>query len=171
MWAENLTVEDYQNLIDRGWRRSGKYCYKPVMDETCCPLYTIRCEALNVKLSKSQKKILKRVKHFLTEGDSEKNHEANEMQHDGISTDVFLKEKPATSIDINKIEITKCNLSVSKPNDRDVSTSKTNDTSPSKIAKTESSTSVTLTVSNNNDTSNKKEENSLENKNIKTGMK
>lgn len=42
MWAESLTVEDYQYLIDRGWRRSGKYCYKPVMDITCCPLYTIR---------------------------------------------------------------------------------------------------------------------------------
>ncbi|CAH1977898.1 unnamed protein product [Acanthoscelides obtectus] len=42
MWADTLTVEDYQNLIDRGWRRSGKYCYKPTMDETCCPQYTIK---------------------------------------------------------------------------------------------------------------------------------
>lgn len=42
MWAERLTCEDYQNLIDRGWRRSGKYVYKPKMDETCCPQYTIR---------------------------------------------------------------------------------------------------------------------------------
>jgi len=22
--------------------RSGKYCYKPIMDQTCCPQYTIR---------------------------------------------------------------------------------------------------------------------------------
>lgn len=42
MWAESLTVADYQALIDRGWRRSGRYLYKPVMEETCCPQYTIR---------------------------------------------------------------------------------------------------------------------------------
>jgi len=29
MWAHRLTCQDYQDLIDRGWRRSGKYCYKP----------------------------------------------------------------------------------------------------------------------------------------------
>lgn len=43
MWAHLMTVHDYQDLIDRGWRRSGKYCYKPVMDIVCCPMYTIRC--------------------------------------------------------------------------------------------------------------------------------
>lgn len=42
MWAHAMTVGDYQDLIDRGWRRSGKYCYKPTMDVTCCPMYTIR---------------------------------------------------------------------------------------------------------------------------------
>lgn len=42
MWADQLTVNDYQDLIDRGWRRSGKYCYKPIMNQTCCPQYPIR---------------------------------------------------------------------------------------------------------------------------------
>ena len=42
MWAHVLNVEQYQALIDRGWRRSGSYCYKPVMDRICCPPYTIR---------------------------------------------------------------------------------------------------------------------------------
>lgn len=42
MWAHAMAVSDYQDLIDRGWRRSGKYCYKPTMDVTCCPMYTIR---------------------------------------------------------------------------------------------------------------------------------
>lgn len=42
MWAHSLTVQDYQALIDRGWRRSGSYCYKPLNDETCCPMYTIK---------------------------------------------------------------------------------------------------------------------------------
>lgn len=42
MWTSSLTVEAYQDMIDRGWRRAGKYCYKSIMDKTCCPLYTIR---------------------------------------------------------------------------------------------------------------------------------
>ncbi|XP_011158436.1 arginyl-tRNA--protein transferase 1 isoform X1 [Solenopsis invicta] len=65
MWAHSLTVQDYQSLIDRGWRRSGCYCYKPTMNLTCCPQYTIKCEVLNFRISKSQKKILKRMTKFL----------------------------------------------------------------------------------------------------------
>lgn len=42
MWLYYLTVGDYQNLIDRGWRRSGNYGYKPIAHDACCPLYTIR---------------------------------------------------------------------------------------------------------------------------------
>ncbi|CAB3253309.1 unnamed protein product [Arctia plantaginis] len=70
MWAHTLTVSDYQDLIDRGWRRSGKYCYKPIMDVTCCPLYTIRCRSLEFKATKSQKKVLKQVNKFLIGHDS-----------------------------------------------------------------------------------------------------
>lgn len=42
MWAHCMTATDYQALIDRGWRRSGMYCYKADMKTTCCPLYTIK---------------------------------------------------------------------------------------------------------------------------------
>ncbi|XP_001944839.2 arginyl-tRNA--protein transferase 1 [Acyrthosiphon pisum] len=73
MWASSLSVGAYQDMIDRGWRRAGKYCYKALMEKTCCPLYTIRCEALNVELSKSQKKIIKRVTTFLKNGECQKN--------------------------------------------------------------------------------------------------
>lgn len=65
MWAYSLTAQDYQDLIDRGWRRSGQYCYKPKMKSTCCPSYTIRCEALNFKMTKSQKKTAKAIRNFL----------------------------------------------------------------------------------------------------------
>ncbi|XP_076632548.1 arginyltransferase 1 isoform X2 [Colletes latitarsis] len=65
MWAQRLTVEDYQALLDRGWRRCGCYCYKPLMDQTCCLTYTIKCEALQFKITKSQKKILKKMGRFL----------------------------------------------------------------------------------------------------------
>ena len=68
MWGHRLAGQDYQDLIDRGWRRSGKYMYKPVMSRTCCPLYAIRCEALNFKPSKSQKKVTKKIASFLVDG-------------------------------------------------------------------------------------------------------
>ncbi|XP_053397101.1 arginyl-tRNA--protein transferase 1-like isoform X2 [Mercenaria mercenaria] len=68
MWAHTMTVQDYQDLLNRGWRRSGKYCYKPTMNVTCCPMYTIRCEALKFKLRKSHKKVLKKVNKYLIEG-------------------------------------------------------------------------------------------------------
>ncbi|KAL8560154.1 hypothetical protein ACOMHN_021649 [Nucella lapillus] len=68
MWAHSMTVQDYQDLIDRGWRRSGKYCYKPTMNMTCCPMYTIRCDTPNFHLSKSHKKVLRRVNKYLITG-------------------------------------------------------------------------------------------------------
>lgn len=116
MWAEMLTVEDYQNLIDRGWRRSGKYCYKPVMDITCCPLYTIKCEALNFKISKSQKKILKKVNKFLSQSQQESMEDNAQELRDSDNCDTDLPneiiniEKPSLDIDITKINTSTLNL-------------------------------------------------------------
>ncbi|XP_058666469.1 arginyl-tRNA--protein transferase 1 isoform X6 [Ammospiza caudacuta] len=72
MWAHSMTVQDYQDLIDRGWRRSGKYVYKPIMNQTCCPQYTIRCRALHFQASKSHKKVLKKMLKFMSKGDVSK---------------------------------------------------------------------------------------------------
>lgn len=65
MWGHVLTPQDYQDLIDRGWRRSGKYVYKPTMHETCCPQYTIRCHPQNFKPTKSHRKSLKKFRNYL----------------------------------------------------------------------------------------------------------
>ncbi|XP_043466754.1 arginyl-tRNA--protein transferase 1 [Leptopilina heterotoma] len=100
MWAHTLTVQDYQNLIDRGWRRSGSYCYKPVMDKICCPAYTIRCDALNFKISKSQKKILNRMSNFL------KNKLSKEEKMSHTNTDIHhdkLSKIPHATIEDSKI--------------------------------------------------------------------
>ncbi|ETN62272.1 arginyl-tRNA-protein transferase 1 [Anopheles darlingi] len=79
MWAHRLSCEDYQDLIDRGWRRSGCYCYKPIMDVTCCPAYTIKCNALNFQMNKSHKKVIKRLNKFLRDGLKEE-HENQAVQ-------------------------------------------------------------------------------------------
>nr|XP_034993316.1 arginyl-tRNA--protein transferase 1 isoform X7 [Zootoca vivipara] len=100
MWAHSLTVQDYQDLIDRGWRRSGKYIYKPIMNRTCCPQYTIRCRALLFQPSKSHKKVLKKMLKFLMKGeipvvDSEvEPMDSHTKDTDGCS--FFLKDKPGS---------------------------------------------------------------------------
>uniref|UniRef100_A0A671F2B7 Arginyl-tRNA--protein transferase 1 n=1 Tax=Rhinolophus ferrumequinum TaxID=59479 RepID=A0A671F2B7_RHIFE len=104
MWAHSMTVQDYQDLIDRGWRRSGKYVYKPVMNQTCCPQYTIRCRSLQFQPSKSHKKVLKKMLKFLAKGEISKgNCEDEPMEptmEDVVAGDVAL---------INKLDI-QCDL-------------------------------------------------------------
>lgn len=68
MWAHTMSTQDYQDLIDRGWRRSGQYCYKPTMDKTCCPMYTIKCQAPSFHPSKSHKKVIKKFNNFVLFG-------------------------------------------------------------------------------------------------------
>lgn len=104
MWAETLTVQDYQNLIDRGWRRSGKYCYKPIMDQICCPLYTIRCNALKFTLSKSQKKVIKRFNKFCADGVLRKEENTNESKDEGECTfELNYREGPSTITDLSNV--------------------------------------------------------------------
>ncbi|XP_028936418.1 arginyl-tRNA--protein transferase 1 isoform X2 [Ornithorhynchus anatinus] len=97
MWAHSMTVQDYQDLIDRGWRRSGKYVYKPVMSQTCCPQYTIRCRPLHFQPSKSHKKVLKKMLKFLSKGEMSKGNSEDEPMdshiEDAVACDFELKSK------------------------------------------------------------------------------
>ncbi|XP_026684075.1 arginyl-tRNA--protein transferase 1 isoform X4 [Diaphorina citri] len=88
MWAHSLNVHDYQSLIDRGWRRSGHYCYKPVMNETCCPAYTIKCDAVQFKLTRSQKKLLKRFNHYLATGEKMKGPSTVKYHDRNVTSDM-----------------------------------------------------------------------------------
>ncbi|CAJ0592543.1 unnamed protein product [Cylicocyclus nassatus] len=65
VWAHSLSPDNYQALLDKGWRRSGKYIYKPTMEKTCCPQYTIRLDSTKFILSKSQRKVLRQMNEFL----------------------------------------------------------------------------------------------------------
>ncbi|XP_015280885.1 PREDICTED: arginyl-tRNA--protein transferase 1 isoform X3 [Gekko japonicus] len=100
MWAHSMTAQDYQDLIDRGWRRSGKYVYKPIMNQTCCPQYTIRCRVLNFQPSKSHKKVLKKMLRFITQGETSKiNSEAEPMDShtEDAACNFLVKSQPDTS--------------------------------------------------------------------------
>ncbi|XP_033111986.1 arginyl-tRNA--protein transferase 1-like isoform X3 [Anneissia japonica] len=97
MWAHKLTTQDYQDLIDRGWRRSGKYVYKPTMDATCCPAYTIRCEVLNFKPSRSQRKIMLKMGKYLETGSvaSEPNKPEDQTPKEASTGEVHMETKEA----------------------------------------------------------------------------
>ncbi|ORZ02714.1 arginine-tRNA-protein transferase [Syncephalastrum racemosum] len=77
-WAQTLTSKHYQLLIDQGWRRSGKFLYKPNLKTSCCSQYTLRVNARDFKPKKSQKKIVIHFNRYV-EGTwhSDKGKEAN----------------------------------------------------------------------------------------------
>ena len=68
VWAFRMTCQDYQELVDRGFQRSGKYVYRPIMKETCCPQYVIRTDVTKFKPSKSQRYAMRKLRRFLLEG-------------------------------------------------------------------------------------------------------
>ena len=64
MLANNLTVEAYQDLLERGWRRSGNYLYRPHLEGYCCPHYTIRLESARFQQSAAHRRALRKVELF-----------------------------------------------------------------------------------------------------------
>ncbi|KAH9874920.1 hypothetical protein J1614_004408 [Plenodomus biglobosus] len=63
--SKTLTVDVYQLLVDRGWRRSGTIFYKPDVLRHCCPHYTIRLPAATFKPSKDQRKAVNHWNDFV----------------------------------------------------------------------------------------------------------
>ncbi|CAH2040989.1 unnamed protein product [Thlaspi arvense] len=60
-----LVLKGLGALLDRGWRRSGQFLYKPEMERTCCPSYTIRLKASDFISSKEQLRVFKRMERYL----------------------------------------------------------------------------------------------------------
>ncbi|KAG5668714.1 hypothetical protein PVAND_016642 [Polypedilum vanderplanki] len=65
LYTNKITVEDYQSLLDKNWARSGKAFYLPRNKNNCCTKYQIKCDAVDFKISKSQKKVIKNFNTFL----------------------------------------------------------------------------------------------------------
>lgn len=63
-----MTVEHYQILLDRGWRRSGTTLYKPNLLASCCAQYTVRLDSAEFHSTKDQRQCINRLnKHILGE--------------------------------------------------------------------------------------------------------
>ncbi|EAS34081.3 arginine-tRNA-protein transferase 1 [Coccidioides immitis RS] len=63
--STSVRVEEYEELLNRGWRRSGTLYYKPNLERSCCPHYTMRLEASSYKPRRDQKKALNRWNKFV----------------------------------------------------------------------------------------------------------
>ncbi|KAJ1960363.1 Arginyl-tRNA--protein transferase 1 [Dipsacomyces acuminosporus] len=62
--SDRLTCQDYQCLVDRGWRRSGSMLYLTDHSDACCAYYTIRTHALEHRLSPSDKKLMRKLRRY-----------------------------------------------------------------------------------------------------------
>ncbi|KAH7117095.1 arginine-tRNA-protein transferase [Dendryphion nanum] len=63
--SKNLTVQVYQGLVDRGWRRSGTILYKPDVLRHCCPHYTIRLPAASFTPAKDHRQVVNRWNRYV----------------------------------------------------------------------------------------------------------
>lgn len=60
-----MTCRDFQDLVDRGFQRSGRYVYRADMKKTCCPQYVIRMDVTQFSVTKSQRRAIKRFNDYL----------------------------------------------------------------------------------------------------------
>ncbi len=93
--TNQLALNEYQCLMDRGWRRCGEYFYKPEVNKSCCQPYTIRLQVNKYQMRKSQKKVMKKFEKFLAGGNLPiKGHNETEIKEEPINIDKSnLKKK------------------------------------------------------------------------------
>jgi arginine-tRNA-protein transferase len=65
MLADAMSAKTYEEFIARGWRRSGTHLYKPCNFESCCPTLTIRLQADQFQMTKSQAKVMRKMQNLL----------------------------------------------------------------------------------------------------------
>ncbi|KAL2001036.1 hypothetical protein VTN02DRAFT_2328 [Thermoascus thermophilus] len=61
----SVRPEHYEDLVNRGWRRSGTLYYKQNLPRSCCPHYTLRLDASEFKPRKDQRKAINRWNKFV----------------------------------------------------------------------------------------------------------
>ncbi|OAF59544.1 Arginyl-tRNA--protein transferase 1 [Pseudogymnoascus destructans] len=63
--SKHLIPRFYEDLICRGWRRSGTLLYKPDLRNACCPHYTLRLDAPEFRATKDQRQAQNRFNHYI----------------------------------------------------------------------------------------------------------
>ena len=103
MKIKSIPLDIYQNLIEKGWSKSGTLIYKRNYEKSCCKIYQPRVNINNFKISKEQKKVMKKFRKYLS-GEYEQN-KFNKLYNNINDNDVKEKEKPKEEDEIqNKID-------------------------------------------------------------------
>ncbi|KAH7404353.1 hypothetical protein KP509_15G021900 [Ceratopteris richardii] len=65
LWAHSLSPHDFQELLDQSWKRSGMLLYRPLVERSCCQLYTIRLKADCMERSSENIRTVRRMQRYL----------------------------------------------------------------------------------------------------------
>ena len=68
VWTEKMSARDFQELVDRGCQRSGKFVYLPANKVTCCPQYIFRLDVSTFQASKNQRRAVRKFNDYLLKG-------------------------------------------------------------------------------------------------------
>ena len=78
--SHKMGVDDYQLLMDRGWRRSGSYYYKSDLELSCCLLHTIRLKARDFVFDSAHRRVIRKFNQYLN--GQEEDHEEDEKKEE-----------------------------------------------------------------------------------------
>lgn len=94
LMVDSMTTVQYKILADRGFRRSGKYLYKPDMKNSCCALYTIRLDVDEYHPSKEQRKCFNRFGRMIR-GDNKSLHGNGKDNRFDLMSEIELQDQLA----------------------------------------------------------------------------
>ena len=98
--TNSIPLNIYQSLVEKGWSRCGNRLYIKNYEKSCCKLYQPRVNINNFKISKEQRKIMKRFRKYLS-GEYESN-KINDINNN--INNINIKEKAKNEDEIqNKI--------------------------------------------------------------------
>lgn len=85
------------------------------MEETCCPEYAIRCDALNFKLSKSHRKVIRHVNRFLIDGTSKMDasshsHKTRDNNKGDVSDTLLQSQTIRQELSLSSQDLNPCSL-------------------------------------------------------------
>lgn len=111
IWANNITAETYQQLLDRGWRRSGSYIYRPDCSYTgtCCPQIAIRVAVEEFRPRSDQRRAISHLQQLVRqvpEGSTSRDthHPINSSSRKGKYRQQWDAERQWKAIEWNEAE-------------------------------------------------------------------
>ncbi|CAD8088044.1 unnamed protein product [Paramecium sonneborni] len=107
-YCYKMKVDEYQQLLDRGWRRCGVYYYKPSLSQSCCQAYALRVVASKFQMRITHEKVLKRIRRIQPINIDQGNVPLQKEQKEKIQNDSFtdlIKQKIQTDLDLSDLII------------------------------------------------------------------